>query len=53
MRPATMDAMLDLSEAPPVSDHDDEPPRTSWSDIVMLADGLAPGVLLARAQGEC
>ncbi len=27
MRPATMDAMLDLSEAPPVSDHDDEPPR--------------------------
>lgn len=31
----------------PVVLHDDEPPRTSWSDIVMLADGLAPGVLLA------
>jgi glutathione S-transferase len=30
----------------PVVFHDDEPPRTVWSQIVALADRLAPGTLL-------
>ncbi len=33
----------------PVVLHDDDPPRTNWAEIVMLADRLAaPGLLLAR-----